>query len=259
MCSGPLGSLIYGVHNEGTVKVPYCYALLKGPRHNVMVDVGYRHRGRGKVMADRAGVKNWHAPQTMLREVGLDPIDIDTVVITHAHFDHFGNVEDFPGAMFYIQEREVSRWRWAMSLPSRLGWLMGATDPDDIVRGAELATHERLVLVDGDKEQILPGIDLFAAFDTQTFGSQFLRVHSADGPWILAGDLVNVQENLTGRDLDGTYIPIGYASGSQTNLLLTTERMMAMLSMITGVSSQFMSGAWSKDSPRAYRRGIIRH
>jgi hypothetical protein len=106
---------------------------------------------------------------------------------------------------------------------------MGATDPDDVRRGAELATQGRLVLVDGDKDQILPGIDLFAAFDTHTFGSQFVRVHSAGGAWILAGDLVNVQENLVGRDSDGVYLPIGYASGSQTNLLLATERMMAMV------------------------------
>ena len=226
---GPLSGLIYGAHNEGTVKVPYCYTLLKGPRHNVLVDVGYKDRGGGKVMADRAGVTNWHDPRTVLKEVGLDPIDIDSVVITHAHFDHFGNVEDFPGATFYIQERELTRWRWASSLPPRLGWLMGATDPDDVVRGAELATQGRLVLVDGDNEQILPGIDLFAAFDTHTFGSQFVRVHSAHGTWILAGDLVNVRENLTGRSSDGAYIPIGYAGGSQTNLLLATERMMAMV------------------------------
>ena len=226
---GPMSGLIYGAHNEGTVKVPYCYALLKGPRHNVMVDVGYKDRGRGKVMADRAGVTNWRGPRTVLNEVGLDPGDVDTVVITHAHFDHFGNIEDFPGAVFYMQERELTLWRWAASLPSRLGWLMGATDPDDVRRGAELAMQGRLVLVDGDKEQTLPGIDLFAAFDTHTFGSQFVRVNSADGAWILAGDLVNVQENLVGRGSDGVYLPIGYASGSQTNLLLTTERMMAMV------------------------------
>jgi Metal-dependent hydrolases of the beta-lactamase superfamily I len=38
------------------------------------------------------------------------------VFITHAHFDHMGGTDDFPNATFYVQERELSKWVWAMSL-----------------------------------------------------------------------------------------------------------------------------------------------
>jgi hypothetical protein len=56
------------------------------------------------------------------------------------------------------------------------------------------------------------------------------KVDSADS-WILAGDLVYVYENLDGdgRAVDaksGIYLPVGLAVGSQTNLVLTTEKMM---------------------------------
>ena len=54
--------------------------------------------------------------------------------ITHAHFDHMGNIEQFPNATFYIQERELSKWVWAMSLERRFRWLMLGMDPADIMR-----------------------------------------------------------------------------------------------------------------------------
>jgi len=225
----PLSGVIYGAHNEGWVTVPFCYTLLVGPAHTVLVDTGHADRGRGKMMAERAGVANWHDPNTVLGEVGRAPEDVDTILVTHAHFDHIGNLDAFPRATVYLQDRELRQWRWAASQPSRLGWMLGGFDPHDLERAGELAADGRLVLVDGDVEQVVPGIDLFAAFDTHTFGCQFVRVQSADGPWVLAGDLVSVRENVTGRGSNGVYTPTGYAIGSQTNLLLATERMMAMM------------------------------
>lgn len=227
----PMSGLVYGAHNEGTTKLPYCYAVIKGNGHNIMVDVGYNYRDYGKVVADRFGVIHWHSPREVLAEVGLRPEDIDTILITHAHFDHFGNVADFPNATVYMQEVEVSKWIWAMSLPQQFEWLTGAVDPGDILRGVELSKEQRLVLVNGDKTDVVPGIDLFAAFDSHTFGSQFIRVRNGSDTdsWVLAGDLVYVFENTQGRNGSNAYIPIGLATGSQTNLLLTTEKMMNLV------------------------------
>lgn len=226
----PVSGVIYGAHNQGTIKLPYGYALIKGNGHTILVDVGYNYRDYGKTLADRFGVTNWHSPATVLSEVGVRPEDVDTIFVTHAHFDHFGNVEDFPNATVYIQHREMAQWLWAMSLPKQYSWLGGALDPADVIRGAELARDGRLVMLDGDREDVLPGIDVFAAFETHTFGSQFVRVRcSSSGSWVLAGDLVYVSENVRGSTGDGTYIPIGLATGSQTNLLLTTDRMMDLV------------------------------
>lgn len=230
-----LSGIIYGAHNQGHRKLPYCYALIKGKGHVAMVDVGYNHREYGEVLANRFGVENWHSPRYVLEKCGLTPEDVDSVFITHSHFDHFGNVDDFPNATFYIQAKELSKWIWVMSLPERMRWMMGAVDPGDIVRAVGLAREGRLVTVDGDMADVLPGIDLHAAFDTHTFGSMYVTVRndgrseSADS-WVLAGDLVYVYENLEGDgsavDLEKIYVPVGLAVGSQTNLILTTEEMM---------------------------------
>jgi glyoxylase-like metal-dependent hydrolase (beta-lactamase superfamily II) len=81
---------------------------------------------------------------------------------------------------------------------------------------------------------VLPGVDLYAAFDTHTWGSMFVHVRN-DGKanstdsWVLAGDLVYSFENVRGADAnDPQYIPVGLAVGSQTNLMLTTDAMVKL-------------------------------
>jgi glyoxylase-like metal-dependent hydrolase (beta-lactamase superfamily II) len=229
-----LSGINYGAHNQGYKKLPYCYVLIKGNGTAAMVDVGYNDKDYGGVMAKNFGVENWHAPAPVLAPCGVTPEQVKHVFITHAHFDHMGNTDAFPNATFYIQEQELSKWVWAMALDRRFRWLMLATDPGDVMRVVDLARQGRLVCVDGDRAGVLPGIDLHAAFDTHTWGSMFVHVRndgkadSADS-WVLAGDLVYSFENIRGADpKDPYYIPVGLAVGSQTNLVLTTDRMVKL-------------------------------
>ncbi len=223
-----VSGIVYGAHNQGYRKLPYCYVLIEGNGTAAMVDVGYNNRDYGKIMADAFGVENWHDPRTVLAECDVTPEQVGHVFITHAHFDHLGNTDSFPNAKFYIQERELSKWVWAMSLDRRFRWLMLATDPGDVLRCVDLARQGRLECVDGDRAGVLPGIDLRAAFDTHTWGSMYVTVRNGGGgdTWVLAGDLVYSFENLRGIDpADPQYIPVGLATGSQTNLMLTTDVM----------------------------------
>jgi hypothetical protein len=118
-----------------------------------------------------------------------------------------------------------------MSLPDRMRWMNVAVDPGDIVRGVDLARQRRLVTIDGTKEDVLPNIDLHAAFDSHTYGSMWVTVRNGGADtWVLAGDLVYVFENIEGSgaavDVETLYVPVGLAVGSQTNLVLATEEMM---------------------------------
>jgi glyoxylase-like metal-dependent hydrolase (beta-lactamase superfamily II) len=226
-----LSGLIYGAHNQGYRRLPYCYVVIKGQGQVAMIDVGYNHKAYGEVLANTYGVRNWRPPREVLAECGLAPEDVSTVFITHAHFDHMGNLEDFPNATFYIQERELSKWVWAMSLERRFRWLMLGIDPADLLRAVDLARQGRLVCVNGDREDALPGIDLRAAFDTHTWASMYVTVRNdlaanSGNTWVFAGDLIYTAENLRGADLsDPHYIPVGLATGSQVNLIMTAEEM----------------------------------
>ena len=223
-----LSGLIYGAHNQGYRRLPYCYIVIKGGAHVALVDVGYNHKAYGEILANTYGVRNWHPPTEVLSEIGLKPADVTHIFITHAHFDHMGNIEDFPNATFYLQERELSKWVWAMSLERRFRWLMLGIDPGDIMRAVDLGRQGRLMCVDGDREDVLPGIDLHAAFDTHTWGSMWVRVRndSAENAWVFCGDLAYTMENLRGDNpKDPQYIPVGLATGSQFNLIMATEAM----------------------------------
>jgi N-acyl homoserine lactone hydrolase len=227
-----LSGLIYGAHNRGYRRLPYCYVVLKGQGQVAMVDVGYNHKEYGEVLANLYGARDWHPPREVLSECGIAPEDVSTIFITHAHFDHMGNLEDFPNATFYIQERELSKWVWATSLERRFRWLTLGIDPSDILRAVDLARAGRLVCVNGDREDTLPGIDLRAAFDTHTWASMYVTVRNdadanSGNVWVFAGDLIYTCENLRGEDTgDPHYVPVGLATGSQVNLIMTAEEMM---------------------------------
>ena len=227
----PLSGLVYGAHNQGHTRLPYCYVVIKGGGHIAMVDVGFNHKEYGATLAKMYNVQDWKPPHEVLGEIGVKPEDVQTVFLTHSHFDHMGNTDAFPNAKFYIQERELSKWVWSMSLERRFRWLMLGIDPMDLMRVVDLARQGRLVCVDGDRENVLPGIDLHAAFDTHTWGSMYVKLRNDLSPnskdaWIFAGDLAYMQENLRGwNPEDPEYIPIGFAMGSQFELLMATEAM----------------------------------
>jgi len=59
---------------------------------------------------------------------------------------------------------------WKRALDAKFRWLMAATDPSDIMRLADLSAEGRRVSINGDREDVLPGVDLRAANDTHTWG-----------------------------------------------------------------------------------------
>ena len=229
------GAIVYGDHDRPPRKLPYAYILLKGPGVVAMVDVGYNAAAYGAETANAFGVRGWQPPAAVLAEVGLRPEDVSHVLLTHAHFDHAGNTDAFPKAVFYMQERELSKWVWARALDPKFRWLMAATDPSDIMRLVDLAAEGRLVSVVGDREDVLPGIDLRAADDTHTWGSQFVTIRNdgrrnSEDSWVMAGDLVYSFDNIVGHDpASPQYVPIGLAQCSQANLILATDAMVKIV------------------------------
>lgn len=231
----PAGDILYGRYDGPSRRMPYCYVVLRSKDHVAMVDVGYNHADHGRALALSYGVERWHGPHRVLALCGLRPEDVGTVFVTHAHFDHFGNVEAFPNAHFYIAREEIERSVWALSQPERLRFLAAAIDPGDLTRGAALAAAGRLTLVEGDCEDVLPGIDLHLAPDTHSFASMWVRLRNdrrreSQDCWVLAGDLIYSYDNIgglaTGIDAGAPYHPIGIAVGSQENLLRATEAML---------------------------------
>lgn len=228
----PLGLMFYGPQYQGTRKLPYAYVVLKSAHATILIDTGYDAVNYGKVLADRYGVTNFRGPATVLAECGVRPEDVTHIFITHAHFDHMGAIDHFPNARLYMQQREIDTWVWALTLGPEYRFLAAGADPGDIVKAVELTRQGRMVAIDGDRQDVLPGIDVHLAADTHTYGSMYVTVRNDDARdsqdvWVLAGDLVYTYDNLIGLDpADPELVPIGYAVGSQSNLMFASAAML---------------------------------
>jgi glyoxylase-like metal-dependent hydrolase (beta-lactamase superfamily II) len=223
----PVGAICGGRFNAGTRTIPFGYVVLQGEGHLAVVDTGYRYSGQARAMADATPVVNWRSPSELMSRLGFKPTDVDTVLLTHAHWDHAGNLEAFPNAQVVLQERELEQWRRLLERPARYSWLLSAIDPTDFETLARFEDGGRLRLLDGDTGDVLPGIDLLAAHETHTPGHQVAVISAGSEAYIAAGDTVMAFENLAGPD--EAYVPVGSVYGSQLRLLESYDRMLGLV------------------------------
>jgi N-acyl homoserine lactone hydrolase len=223
--TSPLGLLLHG--QTGERELPYCFTVLRDGQRTILVDAGYRSTGAGQELADLDGVTLWRDPAELVGRVGVRPEDVSAVLVTHAHFDHLGNVSAFPNAVVYLQRREAEKWLWALSLPRRMDWLKQGVSAGDLANLAHLAGQGRLRLVEGGWEDVFPGVSLVPDFDTHTYGHQHVVIRNpASGTWVVPGDVMYLYANVEGVNGDGRYVPIGLAMGSQENCLMALDQLM---------------------------------
>ena len=183
---------------------------------------------------------------------------MDAILVTHAHFDHLGNVAAFPNATVYIQRREVEKWAWAVSLPRAMDWLKQGVSIEDLAGLLRLAGEGRLRLVDGPARTCSPGVSLVPDFDTHTYGHQHVVIRNeSSGVWVVPGDVMYLYANIEGIGGDGRYVPIGLAMGSQENCMLALDELMRVTG---GETSRILPGheklLWDRHPSHRYPDGL---
>jgi N-acyl homoserine lactone hydrolase len=229
----PIGSVLAGQHNKGTRELTFTYIALKGEGHNILIDVGINHSNKyTQELLIRDQVIDYQPPEKILAKIGLSPEEIDTVFITHAHYDHMDNLDAFPNAHFYLQSKELTGWMWAMSLEKKYGSMLVALNPDNVINAMKKVQSGQMTLVEGPCKDVLPGIHLHPEYDGHTFAAQAIiidnTINGVEERWIAAGDLAYVRENITGIGNDGVYVPLGLGFGSQLNMMKSIDKLIEL-------------------------------
>ena len=81
----------------------YFVWLIKGPSGAIVVDTGF-----DEAMAQRRGRDVTKPVRDGLLALGVSSEAIETVIVTHLHYDHCGNYALFPRARYHLQDREMS-------------------------------------------------------------------------------------------------------------------------------------------------------
>jgi glyoxylase-like metal-dependent hydrolase (beta-lactamase superfamily II) len=220
----PWVDLISGMYREGTMDLPFSFILAQRDNRNVLVDTGFMQEEHGSGFSRKFGIPTWISPLTMLAEMNLSADAITDIVLTHAHFDHMGSVAEFPNAHIYIQKSELLSWYEAFALPRRFAHLTAIIDPDNIRAALDASIAHRVTLIDGDKNNVLPGIHVRLG-SGHTIGQQFVVIETKAGRQVISGDCVYSRRQFTGHNNDGVYVPLNNAVGSVWEQLKTIDKM----------------------------------
>jgi glyoxylase-like metal-dependent hydrolase (beta-lactamase superfamily II)/predicted membrane-bound spermidine synthase len=200
--------VLEGGSKSERVPFEWLFWIVRNNERTLLVDTGSDDVDEAR----RRGIERFTPPLERLRQLGISPLEVSDVVLTHAHWDHMGNLTPYRNAKIWIQEAELE---YAVSLvsedrPSRSGvrW-------EHVRQLLEAETEGRLVRVQGEARPA-PGVHLRLG-GGHSPGSQYVVVNATDGPVVIAGDEAYVYENIQWHE------PIGSASYPGANLLTIRE------------------------------------
>jgi len=147
--------------------------LVKTQEQNILIDTG---TGAGGVIIDK------------IRSLGVQPENINAVLLTHLHADHFGSLQRdgnavFPNAKIYLSARELEHF--TVTNPNQ-----GAVNALAPYR-TQIVTFEPGAISVERRPEILPGIIPIAAYG-HTPGHTIYLLESGRARLLIIGDLLHV-------------------------------------------------------------------
>lgn len=178
-----LNYAIYGEPDE-PIRMDYFFWVVRNERCTILVDTGFSKIGGA--VRNRTFLID---PARAYAALGVDPASQPTVVITHAHYDHIGNIDLFPAASLVLAQREYDFWT---------GPRAGRAQFQHSVQREEIAAlaaahADGRVRTFADRTELAPGIELIE-IGGHTPGQSVVLVRTASGPVLLASDAIHYYE-----------------------------------------------------------------
>lgn len=200
----PVSALVAGADPARKFSIAMTVWLVRGNGHNILVDAGFYRPQFFKTWK----VDGFMKPSDAVAQAGVKPEEITDVIITHMHWDYADGMDLFPNAKIWIQKDEYTYYTgaaWQTPITH------GGIDPDDVVAAVKLNLAGRLMMVNGDAQEILPGITCYIG-GKHTYQSQYVGVNTRSGKVVLASDNMYLYENLE------KHVPIAQTLDKESNL-----------------------------------------
>ncbi|HYL78962.1 MAG TPA: N-acyl homoserine lactonase family protein [Bryobacteraceae bacterium] len=183
-----VAGLVAGADRSRKLDIAMMVWLVRGGGRNILVDSGfYREQ-----FFRQWKVADFVKPSVAIERLGLKADDITDVIITHMHWDHADGLDLFPKARVWVQKDELQYYA-GEAWQSR--GTHGGIDPEDVLAAVKLNTQGRVGLVNGDAQEIIPGVVCYTG-GKHTYASQYVGVNTAAGTVVLASDNMYLYENL---------------------------------------------------------------
>jgi glyoxylase-like metal-dependent hydrolase (beta-lactamase superfamily II) len=171
---------------DGPIDLDYFFWIVRTRDDIVLIDSGYHP----DAIVHRPGRVCHIPPVEALGAIGIDADQVSTVVVTHFHFDHIGNLSAFPNARFVVQRKEFDYWTGPHG--SRRA-VAASVEQGEIAFIGEANRAGRVGLLDGDAE-VAPGVSAILV-GGHCPGQQVVRV-DGDSPIILCSDALHFREEM---------------------------------------------------------------
>ena len=165
-----------------------CFLVLH-PKGALLFDTGLSDRLVGRPLWESVdggyGQIKFNTLSGHLADIGVTPADITYLALSHSHFDHIGNANDYAGSTWLTQKAELD--------------VMFGADADPAYRPLYSAlAHARKVVFEGDRDVFGDGTVILKFTPGHTPGHQALYVKLArTGGVVLSGDLYHYAEERT--------------------------------------------------------------
>ena len=189
-----LRSLVYLNHHlydepDGPIGMDYFIWIVRNAQRTFVVDTGYSVEGG---LARNRG--HLIHPAEALTALDVDPDDA-TVILTHAHYDHAGNLDLFPRSPIITPKTEFDFWTGEMA--HRLQFRHSAETRELELLG-EIARQGRMTFFEG-RSDIAPGIELIE-LGGHSPGQAIVLVNTEAGTVLLSSDATHYYEEIE-RDM----------------------------------------------------------
>lgn len=187
-------SFIFDDHPAAPHGMDYFVWLLESGDWRIVVDTGYE-----APEADRRDRPILRDPASALAALGVQAETVDTVIITHLHYDHAGGLHRFPNATFHLQAAEMAFATGPCMCHPTLRMPYTA---DHVCQMVQRVYSGRVVFHDG-MGMVAPGVRVHCV-GGHSRGLQVVEVETEHGPLCLASDATHYYENF----LNGKPFPI---------------------------------------------------